>query len=305
MTYELELTGLNGGNLLAYLSALGVLRTLSSALPENPVKMSWRERHSWTPVLHTGGLRTPDDFLAVLQIKVCGAETADPAWAIADDLNLTLTEFRNLLEASAAQASCGQRATLDFLAAFGSDVIAARGGKEVMADTEFRTMSGAGHQHFLASMRELAAGVTADHLRRALFSPWDYQDERPSLRWDPADYRPHALRAADPSKDPIRTMRGANRLAVEALPWFPTAPAARSLRTVGFRVHNREVEFTWPIWKAPLPADAVRSLLAMAVLQAPELDFRELEARGIARVFRARRFTDGKYRNFSPARELM
>ena len=79
-----------------------------------------------------------------------------------------------------------------------------------MTDTAFRTMSGAGHQHFLGFMRELAVHTTADQLRRALLSRWDYADSRPSLRWDPADYRPHALRADDPSTDPIKTMRGAD-----------------------------------------------------------------------------------------------
>lgn len=305
MSWEIELIGLNGGNLLAYLGALGVLRTLSSGQPPAAVRLRWRERRFWTPVVHTEAWRTPDEVLAVLTQSVAGKTTANSALAIGDDLNLPRAVFRAHLEASAVAASPGSRAEVDFLAALGSDAFAAPGARDAMADTEFRTMSGAGRQHFLASMRELAGSVTAGQLRRALFAPWDYEDGRPSLRWDPADYRPHALRARDPATDPIRTMRGANRLAVEALPWFPTVPEQWRLRTLGFRSAGRGVDFTWPIWTSPLGPDAVRSLLALAELHSPSPSAASLRARGVAQVYRAKRFTDGKYRNFSPARELL
>ncbi|MGA2436333.1 MAG: hypothetical protein ABSG25_13735, partial [Bryobacteraceae bacterium] len=108
-----------------------------------------------------------------------------------------------------------------YLTAFGSDVFGSGSKKEQISDTEFRTMSGSGNQHFLKSMRDLAGNTGARHLHRSLLSEWDYGDDKPSLRWDPAEYRPHALRAEDPSDDPIQTMRGANRLAVESLPIFP------------------------------------------------------------------------------------
>ena len=157
-------------------------------------------------------------------------------------------------------------------------------------------------------MKELAEGTTRDHLRRTLFETWDYGDSRPSLRWDPADYRPHALRADDPSGDPIKTMRGANRLAAEALPLFPTAPDGRHLRTVGFEDRNREPEVTWPIWREPIEVETVASVLAMEELQCAEISEttrKQFNRREIVQVFRARRFTEGKYRNFSPARALL
>lgn len=74
-------------------------------------------------------------------------------------------------------------------------------------------MSGAGHQHFLKFMVELHGSTTREHYESALLKRWAYTDEGPSMRWDPSDYRPHALRADDPATDPIRTMRGANHLA--------------------------------------------------------------------------------------------
>jgi hypothetical protein len=144
-------------------------------------------------------------------------------------------------------------------------------------------------------MRELALGTDKEHLRRTLFTEWDYADGRPSLRWDAADYRPHALRAVDPSGDPIRTMRGANRLAIEALPLFPTAPAGRRIRTTAFRESAEGAEIVWPIWTDPLEVATVASLLASS-------EGKGGARPGVAQVYRASRFTEGKYRNFSPAR---
>ena len=148
----------------------------------------------------------------------------------------------------------------------------------------------------LGFMLELAAGTDAEHLRRSLMAPWDYADGRPSLRWDAADFRPHALRAVDPSGDPIKTMRGANRLAIEALPLFPTAPQARRVRTTAFQEGNNGTEVWWPIWTDALELGTVSSLLAAGD---------ERVRPGVAQVYRATRFTEGKYRNFSPSKAML
>ncbi len=229
--HEIELTGLDGSNLLAYLAALGTLQVLSKGAA--PVRLSWRDRGVWMPVLHGCDGADESALLDRLEDLVCGEETAARAWEIGKDLTLDCGKFGEHMQEAAVGARL-DREDAEYLAAFGSDVYGAGPKKELMSDTAFRTMSGAGHQHFLGFMKELAASTERDHLRRSLFAPWDYEDGRPSLRWDPADYRPHALRAVDPSGDPIRTMRGANRLAVEALPLFPTAPQGRRIRTAAF-----------------------------------------------------------------------
>src|SRR5205823_3090954 len=125
----------------------------------------------------------------------------------------------------------------------------------------------------------------------------------PSLRWDPIDDRRYALRAFDPtnaSASPILTVRGANRLAVEALPWLPTFPCNGNARTRGFSRRKREIDFSWPIWNCWLKADTVRSLLGLAELYKDPLPRTSLEARRVVEVFRCRRI-GGYYRNFSPA----
>ena len=124
------------------------------------------------------------------------------------------------------------------------------------------------------------------------------------MRWDPNEFRPHALRAGDPAKDNKRNnVRGANRLAIEALPLFPTVPQRAVLRTVAFGDKDARAEVTWPIWLDPLSLNVVASLLAFEDVQ--EADHSTLARRGVAQVFRAKRFTDGQYRNFSPARALL
>ena len=293
---EIELTGLDGSNLLAYLAALGTLRVLTSAEPERYVRMSWVDCGYWAPVIHASAAETPDELVELLGERVCGEASADDAWKIGKDLTLSCEEFGQAMREAVQRSGHGCRGTTDFLAAFGSDVYGAGPKRELMSDTGFRTMSGAGHQHFLGFMLELAALTDVEHLRRTLLARWDYADGRPSLRWDAADYRPHALRAVDPSGDPIKTMRGANRLAIEALPLFPTAPQSRRIRTTAFREIDGETDIWWPIWTEALELATVASLLA------PGTDH---SRPGVAQVFRAKRFTEGKYRNFTPSRAAL
>jgi hypothetical protein len=179
----------------------------------------------------------------------------------------------------------------------------------VIEDTALRTVSGAGHQHFLGIMRNVIAITTVDHLRRALFAPWDYADPMPNstLRWDPVDDARHALQWRNPSGDPARkvggTMLGATRLAIEGLPLFQTMPSGTRLQTTGFTgTGRRNTFFTWPLWEGEIGVDSCRSLLALAALQGEVPDAAMLRKRGVLAVFRSQRITEGKYRNFTPGR---
>ncbi|WP_395746080.1 hypothetical protein [Prosthecobacter sp.] len=189
------------------------------------------------------------------------------------------------------------------VAAFGCDAVLNEEGQ--IEDTAFRTMSGAGHQHFLEFMNELAKQTNLEHLREALFGPWRYRDPSPIMRWDDADDRRYALRWDEPSKDPVRTVRGANRLAVAALPLFPTVPIKDGLATTSFKGSKSNDTFiTWPLWSGWLTLDVVRSVLAIPGLLANNPDAIEFSARGITAMFRSQRITLGKYRNFTPAKSL-
>ena len=209
--HELELIGLDGSNLLAYLAALGTLRVLSDSGVQ--VRMSWREKRWWTPVIHSQ-FDSADALLDCLAPRVCGSETLNEACRISDNLKFSRQSFAQLLDRSVNESSPQERLNADFLCAFGSDAFG-KGKEQQIEDTELRAIGAGNEQHFLAFMQQLAENTNSQHLRRTLFVEWDYGDDKPSMRWDPADYRPHALRAKDPSRDDIRTMRGANRLAIE------------------------------------------------------------------------------------------
>ncbi len=296
---ELELSGLRGSNPLAFLAAVGTLRTLSVAWPKEAVRMYWKRKAGWCPVVVAERPLEEDTRGAALHDRLRKMHD-HRAFSVDDDLRIPPDRFRRYAAEARDQAQrTGDRAWADFAAAFGSDALSKDG---VIQDTAFRTMSGAGHQHFLKTMRELVDMTEPDHLVNALFRPWTYEDGRPSLRWDPEDDRRYALRWSDPSGEPIRTVRGANRLAVEALPLFPTASVGSALQTTGFRTGgSRDTFFTWPIWDCPLPVDVVRTLLGLRELQEDRPDRRLLRARGVVEVYRCQRMTVGKYRNFGPA----
>ena len=300
--HKVELKGLDGGNLLGYLAALGTLRVLALSDPDGCIRMSWTRQGAWVPVLVSARLNDAEGVVRALEALVCGERTINRAWTIGNDLTLSREEFAACL---ARDRDCDSQEP-EFLAAFGSEAIGSGPRRERMSDTEFRTISGAGHQHFLGFMRELAKDTTREQIRTALFELWDYSDDRPSMRWDPADYRPHALRAEDPSGDPIRTMKGANRLAVEALPLFPTVACdERRVRTIGFGDRDGRTEVSLPIWSEPLELHTVKALLASGEIQQDKPDRPLMARRKIVQLFRVRRFTDGKYRNFTPARALL
>ncbi len=134
--------------------------------------------------------------------------------------------------------------------------IAAIGDDGQLADTEFRTMRGAGHQHFLATMRAVLAETDASRFQRTLFTSWDYADPitNLSLRFDPNDDRRHAYQWRKPSGDPQRAKSGnmiaANALAVCGLSFYPLVPTPNNPRTVGFRGTNASNTFVnWPVWQ--------------------------------------------------------
>ena len=297
----LVLSGLDGGNPLAFLAAVGTLRVVTRAAPSAGWTMSWKVNDGhWSPVL-LGSMSVTEDGLIELLMPALKTMDGDPALGFADDLTIGREQFRGVAQDAHRAATPTDRHFADFVAAFGSDSLSVSR-KDQIQDTALRTMSGAGHQHFLKSMRELVEATDSIHLKDSLFAPWRYLDPRPSLRWDPVDDRRHALRWKSPSGDAVQTMRGANRLAIEALPLLPTAPGEHKLHTTGFSDRRGEgVQFTWPIWDAPLNVEVVRSLLSLAEIQEPRPDRAALAERGVVEVYRSQRITVDKYRNFTSA----
>jgi hypothetical protein len=273
-------------------------------LPEgNDVRMRWVPGGaSYCPVLQLPSPADPEVIVEKLRAALRGL-SGHYVITVDKDLKISRGVFRKL----------AAKAVEDFLthtdptaacmvAAFGCEAVGDEDG--TIEDTAFRTMSGAGHQHFLEFMNVLAKETTPEQLREALFGPWRYRDSSPTMRWDAEDDRRYALRWDEPSKDPVRTVRGANLLAIAALPLFPVVPTSSStVATTGFSGRgSRDTFIAWPIWTGWLALDAVRSLLGLKELQGrSQTSVKLLEMYGIAATYRSQRITLGKYRNFTPA----
>jgi hypothetical protein len=191
----------------------------------------------------------------------------------------------------------------DFAATWGSELTPLRAKESFATPTSFDFT--AGNQKFLEMVRGTIKATTRDHLLQCLFEVWRYSDEDLSLRWDLLDEtRRYALQAIDPAntnKNPIKTLRGANRLAIEALPLFPVIPASNGVQTTGFVQIGQQATWTWPIWSGSLDMNVTRSVLAQAELYISQPDRTKLKAQGIEEVYRSRVVMPaGYYRCFAP-----
>ena len=297
----LLLSGFDGSNPLGFLAAVGTLRTVCLAEPEADWRMKWVTHDGiWVPEMDSNGAVSTEEALVDLLCRALQRETT-PEFEFSNNLNIEPERFK--AEAASAQlgAQIEDRRHADFVAAFGCELCTTNNGK-IVQDTALRTMSGAGHQHFLGTMKQLVQMTNAEHLHRSLFRRWNYSDDKLGLRWDPEEDRRYALRWGNPAKGGgVKTVRGANRLAVEGLPMFPTVPARHELQTTAFSVRDRATIFTWPIWQVATGMDVVRSLLALPEIQKPEPNRQHLHAIGIVEVYKSERLTIGKFRNFTRA----
>ena len=303
---ELTLPALQGSSLLGFLAALGAFRTLTTLPETNNMRMRWVPGGgSYWPVLRLPALTESNSVVEKIHAALRGL-AGHYVLAVDKDLKIPRTSFRKLAT-RAAEDFLGHTdpTAARMVAAFGCDAVCNDEG--MIEDTGFRTMSGAGHQHFLEFMNVLAKETTAEQLREALFGPWRYRDSSPTMRWDAEDDRRYALRWDEPSKDPVRTMRGANLLAIAALPLFPVIPtSSNTVATTGFSGRGSRGTFvTWPIWTGWLDLDSIGSLLSLRELQdRGEISAKSILPYGVAAIYRSQRITLGKYRNFTPATSL-
>jgi hypothetical protein len=308
------LRALDGSNPLAFLAALGAFRLLTLETQQS-IRMSWgRQDGFWRPKFR--GVQATEE-------ELCRKLAESHRWAPAEELianlhskNITVSKstFKEFVEAACKKATPQDRRTADFAAAFGCEVCEEED-KDRIECTDFCFITGSGHQDFLGAISKLEANVNYDHLYDALFGKWKTESATGmSMRWDPSDAAEYALQWKKPSSEGAGAVLGANRLAIEALPFFPTAPSRNGLETTGFQRRERLNEFTWPIWSHWAGFASVRSLLGLAEFHTDtELEnnrdtsaHKALLVRGIEAVYRSQRawIGEGKNRkvNFQPAR---
>jgi hypothetical protein len=308
MTTELELTGLDGANPLAFLAAVGTLRTLTQAWPGRTVKMAWRLVGKWMPFLQVGGDAVAQDEALTVLHEQLNDKHSEPQFTLQPPAPEPESSLKKLSQGRYREFSklAVQRPEtpewFDFAATWGCEFTPPRAKENLATPTNFDFT--AGNQKFLEMVRDTIQETTRDHLHQCLFETWRYLDEELSLRWDLLDEtRRYALLAIDPAspKNPIKTMRGANRLAVEALPLFPVIPASSGVQTTGFAQIDQQATWTWPLWSPSLDVNVIRSVLAQAELYVPQPDRNKLKAQGVEEVYRSRVVMPaGYYRCFAP-----
>lgn len=303
VTAGLLLPGLDGSNPLGFLAALGVLCTL-----EPSWLMKWVPAGgTWVPWISCPGQRAPDpeEFLDDLHNRLASDISRHPVYVLQQLRDGSGEGRRRLFIEKREQATSAHRTSADWLSALASDFGAAD------AINQLQT---ARRDYFLGNLTEVIRRTTIDHLRRTLFSPWDYADplEKQSLHLDPSEDRRHAHQWNQPSGDPNRKnsggMLGANRLAIEAFALFTSVLKDGTLQTTGFSGNrSTNTRWTWPIWSGGCGVRVARSLLTLQLLQAPEMNDRDtntLREYGIEAVFRTNRILVGKTPNFTPPKRV-
>lgn len=300
----LRLLGLDGTNPLGFLAALGLLRILNLRRQSDSVQMLWEESDAtWKPRVFGGGGNIDE----LLQRLSAGLRDCDPTpWDLDRKLPFDAERLRNEVLSASGAASYKDRDRIDTLGAFGVECV--RDDEEIFEDTSLRmvrTGDSAGNG-LLAYGKKVQSETTTDNLRSALTGPWRYEDEGCALRWDPNEYHGYATQWTDPSKEKTVSVRGANRLALAAMPMLPTIPMQTKVGTVAFgRPTSRQECLSWPLWTAVCGIDVVVSLLALSCLQDERPDSSKLYARGVGAVYRCdRAMTSKYYRNFTPAQRI-
>ena len=202
---EILLTGLVGSRPLGALAAFGLLRIVSRLEEfENP-RLSWRFADDWIAVFYADGLQNGTDLRRVLIQALLdhqqGRAQADYlTWN--DDIKVAPEQWAALLRDKASHCRPNSCQTVDFLAAFGSEMVLARSKKEVKPTAFHMT---AGQQTFLKSARnpsllsrsrtyydarrssQCGEGEIAEAFERTLFGPWLYRDRFHSAWLGPSE----------------------------------------------------------------------------------------------------------------------
>lgn len=328
MTAEFShrLEGLEPDNLLAFLSLLGLLRTLEADDRERSEGEKLRPRAAWDidlPPLRPRLVLAHDaEREEVLDRAVRGLEALAEAYEFnaREKLDYSRDECRELLAREAGAATWGTREYVDLLASLMSDAAIKDDKRGTIDPTPLCLLSGGGHQHFLERLAEVPRQAApplrgrgkkatpvpaAECLSETLFEPWQRDDPTTSsFRWDPEEAVRYALMAGDPTDPAYKTgtQYGANRLATIGLAVLTLVPETRAGRTrpaiVGGAATADGFSFAWPVWRESATLAAIRALLAHPNLREPGA----LEYLGVVDVMVAKRIWVERLRNFTRAR---
>jgi len=299
---EIVLAGLDGSNPLAFLAALGTMRTLTNALPAIAVKMAWTQHGGhWSPVISLNRSFDEKELTQLLFDHLEKDIQKHPVAFMESLKGAAPDHVYQLFRHRSDHAELNNKNELDWLSAMSAD----------LAPEATSQLQTARRDYFFGNMKNVMHLTEFDHLFRTLFQTWDYGDslENQSLHLEPSEDRRHAHQWYKPSGDPNRKkqggMLGANCLAIEAFTLFQSIAVGDKLSTRGFSGNRADnTWWTWPLWSCPLDLDTIGSLLGLYALQTINPLTVELRARGIEMVFRSQRILVGKTPNLTPAESI-
>lgn len=226
----------------------------------------------------------------------------DPSVALGTELKESNATLLRHARTASKQCMLSNRRWTDLAAAYG--VANPARPREQMSASPWALGSASGHQEFLGTVQELMVRCRAAHLQQVLFGTWDPQDEMYSLRMEPGDDRRYALMDRDPTAHGNKTLTlwGANRLAFEALRFFPAMPVAGGMGVRAWRAIDGDWQegcrVRWPLWRQPIGVAAIQSLLGLRDLWLEEPASRErLRGLGVHAVMESRRIAVGQGSN--------
>ncbi len=292
------LKGLDGSNPLAFLAAIGTLRTLTLALPDEKVKMSWEQHEgAWRPRVWCSLAGDGEALVEKLDKSLVRQRVSHPTRFVnyKSDNEEAVEFYKSVRQGETIPPGLDQ-----WVAALTNDIHSEATSPIQLTRSDY----------FVGNLDQIMANTTQDHFRRSLFSPWQYDDPLAgqSLHLEPTEDRRHAYQWDQPSGDPNRNrsgnMLGANRLAIEAVPLFlglPSTNLARLSLTGWTGVRSDDARWTWPLWNVPINLEVLRSVIGIEQLQALEPDSTKLRAVAIAAVYRCRRILVEKTPNLTPS----
>ncbi len=295
---SIRLTGITGSSPLGVLALYGILRLCQEIPDLEGARVFWQQKTTDGYFLDEplAEIVIPGEvdgaaLVGILANHIKEKKSEYFEWSDDYDVRVQQDVFRDMIIKYLANSGWKDRSWVDWLAAFGSEVIVDRS-KKLVKPTLFYMTSG--QQKFLKILSEISRSMkkgTGEALREAIFGPWMYRDPFHSLGWDPSTERLYAYGEKAPTAEKASCVKGAVYLAAESLPIFPTiALPNRKLATIGFFGQGEyDYKFFWPLWYSPIGIDSLRSLLSSAELYDTRSGKSSLIRRGVFAVYTAER----------------
>ena len=200
-------------------------------------------------------------------------------------------KLHHALQSMLEKSSYSGREEVDYWAAFTAENAVDRS-KRLSKPSDLYMISG--NQSFAKKVMNLYENTDERLIHEALYATWKYASSHEySMGWDPVTLRMHVVRKKAPTDDtsPLCEI-GAEWLAFHSLPLFPVFSSQGQIMTTGFEKDR----FMWPIWKAPISYDTLRTLVQS--LGSVDMGIRN----GITALYQSYRISMAKgYGSFTPA----